>query len=68
MSDLCTLSLLQHLLKLLVVFVVWIGPRLPSRSGHEVGRQLSDGRACSLQAHQDPFFRLQHGQKKLHGL
>lgn len=47
-SDLGALSLLQHLLKLLVVLVIGLGPRLARRSGHEVGRQLSDGRARSL--------------------
>lgn len=48
-TDLGALSLLQHLLKLLVVFVVWIGSGQTSGSGHEVRRQLSDGRPCALE-------------------
>lgn len=47
-SDLSTLCLLKHLLKFLVVLIVWISSWLTSRSGHEIGRQLSDGSAGTL--------------------
>ncbi len=57
-SDLSVLSLLQHLLKLLIVFIVGISSWLTSRSGHEIWGQLSDGSAGPLQQHNFKWYKL----------
>lgn len=42
------LGLVQHFLKLLVIFVIGVSTRQPCRPGHEVGRKFSDRRTSTL--------------------
>lgn len=52
------LCLVQHFLKLLVILITGFSARQPSRSRHEVRRQLSDGCAHTLFTHVSFMFIL----------